>query len=370
MEPAADELIPSAPRISDLLREAIRDLFLVYKIIPQPDGILFTGRLLADPERSYTEIERRLRPHGYTPVLGREAGEDILLAQEGLIEPGATGNPLLNLALLVATIFTTLAAGAQADLWGMWRAGADWAVLGRALLTGWPFSLTLLAILGVHELGHYAAARWHGVRVTLPYFIPVPGLGLGTFGAFIAIKSPMRDRKVLFDIGVAGPLAGFVVALPLLLVGLALSEVGRRAAMPVGTVLGRSLLMDAMMAAVGKPAPNMEIIPHPVFFAAWIGLLVTGINLLPVGQLDGGHIAYALFGRGAYYLAQITVFTLIAAGLLVSSYWLMWSALVIMSGLRHPPPLNDVVRLDRPRHILGWLAILLFFIVLIPIPFQ
>jgi membrane-associated protease RseP (regulator of RpoE activity) len=200
----------------------------------------------------------------------------------------------------------------------------------------------------VHEFGHYAAARWHRVTATLPYFIPMPVGGLGTLGAFISVRSPMKNRTVLFDIGLAGPLAGFVVAVPLLVAGILLSE-------PVSSitpgltqrVLGSSVLVRVVSSFFSSALPNQTLALHPVYFAAWLGLLITGINLLPIGQLDGGHVAYALFGRAAHHVARGAFLLLIVAGMLLSRTWLIWAMFALFGGLHHPPPLNDIVPLGR-----------------------
>jgi membrane-associated protease RseP (regulator of RpoE activity) len=378
-------------QIGSALAAELADLFRVTSITPNSRNqtISFGGRLLQDPERSYDEIRRRFRPHGYTPLLRRQEGEDIILALEGLHELGKTGNPLINVLLLAATVMTTLAAGAQLAGYSLLRAfaAASPLAVGQALLAGAPFAITLLSILGIHELGHYVAARLHGVRATLPYFIPMP-FGLGTLGAFIAIKSPMKDRKVLFDIGLAGPYAGLVATIPLLLLGLWLSLsdfvlVNRASAL--GS-FGASLFIDAVARLFGDIPPGLMIVPNSIFFAAWLGLLLTGINLLPAGQLDGGHASYALLGRPAHAVAYITFFLLIATGvlraiatgvLLDSLIWFVWAFFIMLGGLRHPSPLNDVTDVGFARKLIGFLTIALFVLIVglfafisIPVPLR
>lgn len=335
--------------------------------------ITFVGRYREAPGQ-FEKIQRRFRAHGYTPLLRRRRGQDLLLALEGLAEEGRTGNPLLNLLLLLVTILTTLAAGAtlqgEEGLFAALVAG-DPESAARAALAGASFAATLLGILGIHELGHYAAARWHGVRATLPYFIPMPVGGLGTLGAFISVRSPMKDRTILFDIGLAGPLAGFLVALPLLIVGVLLSE-----PVPAYTSgltlasLGSSLLVRAVTATFAQIPAGQTLALHPVYFAAWFGILITAINLLPIGQLDGGHVAYALFGQQAHHVARGTLILLLVAGAALSSTWLLWALFVLFGGLHHPPPLNDISGVDRNRRWLGLLTAGLFFLIIIPIPFR
>lgn len=349
-------------------------LFQVRQTSSNANGqvITFNGQWLHDAEVGYGEIERRFQAQGFTALLRRRKGEDFIIAVEGVAERGRTGNPLINVLLLLATIATTLAAGANLSgqsLVAALREGSPLALAG-AMLSGLPFAIALLSILGVHELGHYVAARVHGVTATLPYFIPMPFGGLGTLGAFISLRSPLKNRKVLFDIGLAGPVAGFLVALPLLLVGLWLSPTAPYF-MPGLTLqnAGSSILVDWMVSLFNPIPAGRTLAMHPIFFAAWFGLLITGINLLPVGQLDGGHVAYALFGRRAHTLALIVFVLLLLAGAVLSFNWYVWAFFVLLGGLRHPPPLNDVTPLNPERKLIGWLTVLLFFLITVPAPF-
>lgn len=336
-------------------------------------AITFTGRYPHEDDEPYEEIHRRFEALGYTPLLRREKEYDELRAFKGVVGHARTGNPLINVILLLATILTTLAAGAA--LSGdntFFRAliAGDLAGLGTATRLGAPFAITLLGILGVHELGHYAAARLHHVAATLPYFIPMPIGGLGTLGAFISVRSPMKSRTVLFDIGLAGPIAGFIVALPLLVVGLLLSDPvpGYTRGLTLRS-LGSSVLVDAIIDLVLDLGNGQTLQLHPIFFAAWLGFLLTGINLLPIGQLDGGHVAYGLFGRSAHQLARGSLILLFVAGIALSPMWLLWAVFVLFGGLHHPPPLNDITGLNRSRQVAGLLTAVLFFLIIIPVPF-
>lgn len=368
--------IDPVQQIIDSLRAELLGLFQVEQIDSRGRGqtITFAGRLLNDADTSYDELQRRFGAYGYTPMLTQARGLDLVLAMRGVVDQSRPGNPLLNLLLFLATVLTTLSAGAtlagETDVLAVIRAG-DPAGIQAAMLAGLPFTLALLGILGVHEFGHYFAARWHGVVATLPYFIPMPFGGLGTLGAFIAVKSPMKSRKVLFDIGLAGPLAGFVVAVPLLILGLGLSqEVPYFARGLTLRVLGSSVLVDGIIGLFGHVPAGRTLELHPIFFAAWFGLLITGINLLPIGQLDGGHVAYGLLGRYAHWLAYLTFFGLLLAGVAFSPNWFIWAFFVIFGGLRHPPPLNDISGLDWSRKLIGLLTILLFFLLIVPVPFK
>ena len=245
------------------------------------------------------------------------------------------------------------------------------------LVSGIPFAFTLLAILGTHEFGHYFVARYHQAAVTLPYFIPFPALpgmlSLGTMGAVIQLRSPIRNRKQLFDIGVAGPLAGLVVAIPLLIYGLSQSSIQSRPTQVAYYLQeGNSLLYIGLKYVVyGRilPGDGLDVTMSSMAFAAWIGLFVTCLNLLPMGQLDGGHIAYALFGRRAWWLARLTAVGLLILGIVGWKGWFLWVILPFVFGLRHPPPLNDHTPLDPRRKALGVVMILVFILVFIPIPF-
>jgi membrane-associated protease RseP (regulator of RpoE activity) len=356
------------------LRTELMGLFQVRTIATRSRGrvISFGGQLLHEPEKGFDEILRRFQAHGYTPLLRREKGEDVILAMEGIVD-GKTGNPLVNVALFLATILTTLYAGAA-------LAGQDLLLavqtestplMIEAARAGAPFALALIGILGVHELGHYIAARLHGVRATLPYFIPMPVGGLGTLGAFIAIKSPMKDRKVLFDIGLAGPLAGFAVALPLFIIGLLLSTEYVPAFVGGQTLnsLGSSILTNVIINLFTDVPEGQTLVIHPIFFASWLGFYLTGINLLPVGQLDGGHVTYSLFGRFAHVIAIVAFLALIAAGFLLTLNWFIWAFFILLGGLRHPPPLNDLTDIGGPRKLIGLMTFILFILIVIPVPF-
>ncbi|HHS49601.1 MAG TPA: site-2 protease family protein [candidate division Zixibacteria bacterium] len=270
----------------------------------------------------------------------------------------------IHFVLFILTIGTTSLAGAMLS-------GEEPSMSIGFLLKGLPFSASLLGILGVHELGHYFASRYHGVDATLPFFIPFPTI-IGTFGAFIKIKSAIPDRRSLFDIGFAGPLFGFIVAIPLLFVGIALSEVRQGVEIaPVGHFsLGSSILVWLAERIIHGGLPETaQLIIHPVGFAAWIGLWVTSINLLPIGQLDGGHIAYAVLGPKAYLLARWTWIALLPLAWLWPG-WLVWAIVVLfLIKLRHPPTVFDWIPLDVRRRRLALLALAIFILTFIPKPF-
>jgi membrane-associated protease RseP (regulator of RpoE activity) len=271
----------------------------------------------------------------------------------------------VNILLFLLTVISTTAAGALQQGVSLAALLKDWTLITRGI----PFSFTLLAILIAHEMSHYFVSRYHGVRVTLPFFIPAPSV-IGTFGAFIRIKSPMEDRRALLDIGLSGPLGGAVVAIPVLYIGLKMSTI-QIMPKPTGVELGSSILLDQMVRfTLGKLPDYYQVVLHPVAFAGWIGILVTSLNLIPVGQLDGGHIAYAILGEKSKKLAIGCFIALIILGLVGWSGWFIWAGLLYVMGWEHPPPLNPAIPLDTKRKWLGVLSLLLFVVTFTPTPFS
>src|SRR5574337_1048019 len=281
--------------------------------------------------------------------------EDILVVRaRPLAEVTETGNPLVNLLLFLATCLSTVWAGS-----GVLNPFAEPA----HLLRGVPFAFTLLAILGTHEFGHYFTARHYKASVSLPYFIPAPPPFIfGTLGAIIKMRSPARDRNSLFDIAVAGPLAGLVVAIPALLLGLSWSRVIPTPPGFGGLVFGDSLLMRFLVYLIFGAVPQgMDVLIHPVGLAGWVGLFVTALNLFPVGQLDGGRIAYALFGAHHRKVSVATFVALLLLGVVTGAMnWIFWAALLFfLIGFHHSPPLNDLTPLSPGRRILGVICLVL-----------
>ena len=231
-----------------------------------------------------------------------------------------------------------------------------------------------MLILGAHELGHYFAARYHKVPVSLPYFIPMPFSIIGTLGAFIRLKAPIKNRRALLDIGAAGPLAGFVFAVPILLIGLASSETTTPPESGGYMLEGNSILYALMKIAVfGRflPDGSEDVLLNQVAWAGWVGLLVTALNLIPLGQLDGGHIAYVLFGRRAKALFWPVIFGLVALTLITSTpTWAVWIILLFFAGRRYAEPLDDVTELDGRRRAIAIFTLALFFLVFVPIPLR
>jgi len=271
--------------------------------------------------------------------------------------------PFLHISLFVLTFLSTLLVGAV-------QTGADLIEEPSKIYKGIPFSLTLMIILLSHELSHYFSSRKHGVEATLPYFIPAPTI-FGTFGAFIKMKSPIVTRKALIDIGASGPIAGFIISVIATIIGLNMSEIVSSAQAKGALNLGDSLLFSLLSRIVlGVTPSDSDILLNPVAFAGWIGLFVTSINLIPVGQLDGGHIAYALFGEKHNRLSFILIFVMGLFGLFLWEGWFVWAVLLLILGLRHPPVIYWEVPLDSKRKFIGWLALVIFILTFIPTPFQ
>ncbi|MBE0426062.1 MAG: site-2 protease family protein [Nitrospirae bacterium] len=271
--------------------------------------------------------------------------------------------PFLHLFLFILTLLSTLTVGAM-------QTGVDIFKEPGKIYRGLPFAVTLMTILLSHELSHYFASKKHRVKATLPYFIPAPTI-IGTFGAFIKMKSPIVSRKSLIDIGASGPIAGFIVSVIASIVGLNLSEVVLMTENKGVLGLGDSILFSFLSRLViGMPPYDHDILLNPVAFAGWIGLFVTSINLIPVGQLDGGHIAYALLGEKHTFLSMMLILVLVSLGLLLWKGWVIWAILLLVLGLRHPPVIYWEIPLDPKRRFIGWLAILILLITFIPVPFK
>lgn len=287
----------------------------------------------------------------------------------------------LHAALFVATILTTTVVGGLHYASFVSDFGARRLTSQEVLSYVWPegfwFSGTLLLILGAHELGHYFACRRHDVDASLPYFLPVPPIApelafAGTIGAFIRVRERFPDRRVLFDVGVAGPLAGFAVLVPALFLGMALSNLAIVPTDFEGVNLGEPLLFRAAAALLWREVPQgYSINMHPMVLASWFGMLATALNLMPFGQLDGGHIAYAWLGRRASRLSVLTVLAAITLSF-VSVNWVVWTILMLVMlavfGLAHPPVMDPDRELDPTRRALAIASFVVFAICFMPIP--
>jgi len=284
-----------------------------------------------------------------------------------------------HVVLFVLTFITTTTIGAAHYYSFAIDFGASRVSLSalELYLNGLWYSASILGILGAHELGHYYACRYYGIDASLPYFLPAPPpMLMGTFGAFIRIRQPIPTKRQLFDVGIAGPIAGFVVTVPVLLIGLGLSRVVPLPSDFDGVLmeLGEPPLFQALSwLQFGTPPEGHSINMHPMAFAAWFGLLATLLNLFPIGQLDGGHISYAVFGRRSTILSVATVLCLVGLTV-ISRSWIVWTVLtlglLVMFGARHPQTVDEDVPLDRGRMLLAVFAVIMFVLCFTPAPIE
>ena len=355
---------------------------------------------MTDSEAAYDQLAAALSPLGLLPLFREEDGRQFILIVDQRPEP-KIGPIWVNILLFVLTILSVMLTGAQFGEMDV-NALSESSLGGimRFVLQGWPFAVSLVGILLAHEFGHYLVGRARGVKVTLPYFIPFPFSFFGTMGAFISMKEIPKNKKHLLDIGIAGPLLGLLVTIPVLLIGLNLSTLGPIASeMPEGYVqflegnsliyllakfltfgewLPRPVSYGGMAPFIywvryfftGMPLPlgGLDVQIHPVAWAGWAGLFVTAINLIPAGQLDGGHILYVLLGRkNAKKIFPLILGTLALLGLAWRGWWL-WAALIFFVGQYHAEPLDQITPVDRKRKILGVIALVIFILIFIPVP--
>ena len=291
----------------------------------------------------------------------------------------------LHILLLLVTTFTTLVVGARMqdnfrrNLPALYTGNESlpifpvrWAVHGSNLALGVPFSFCLMIILLSHEMGHYLFCRYYGVAATLPFFIPFPTL-IGTLGAFIRIRSPIRSRSALFDIGIAGPIAGFVVALTVLIFAMPYSKVGTPPVIS-DIQLGYPLIFKLVWAILpladihGGSSPMSDIYFHPMAIAAWVGMFATALNLLPGGQLDGGHIVFSLAPRAHKFVSRITILALIPIAIKLWLGWIVWAVLLRISGMRHPM-VPEWPGVAGPRRWMALFGLIMLVLTLTPAPF-
>jgi membrane-associated protease RseP (regulator of RpoE activity) len=283
----------------------------------------------------------------------------------------------IAILLFIMTLISTLAVGAQfassylsgqtADMDQLFSNYAAMLAHPQLLLAGIPFAFTLIGILLAHELGHFFACRYYGISASYPYFIPAPTL-IGTLGAFIRIRSPIYNRKALFDVGLAGPVVGFLFAVPALAIAIFYSKVVPFSEVHASTVFGHPLVMRFLVAVLRPGVSPGDLLLHPVGRAAWVGLFATALNLLPAGQLDGGHILYSVAGKYHKKITLGVALLLIPLGFIFWSGWIMWSVLLLAIGFRHPPLLNRWEKVDRLRLIWAAVAVLMFILCFMPMP--
>ena len=348
---------------------------------------------MEDSAAAYDLLAESLKPHGLMPLFRKEENVQLIFLAPAMPEVKQKP-PTTNIVMFILTVLSVMLVGAQPsgpipdDFWGqMWS-------LAKSILSGWPFALSLMSILLAHEFGHYLMSRYHKTPATLPYFIPLPLPPLGTLGAFIQMQSIPKNKRILFDVGIAGPLAGMIVAIPVLFLGLSMSSLDIIQNVPSSLegnsilyLLAKYLVFHQVLPApidfhgmhpilywlryffTGSPVPigGTDVFISSVALAGWAGIMVTSLNLIPAGTLDGGHITYSLFGEKARKIYPYVVGA-VAIMSLVSLSWLVWVFLLLWLGRVHAEPLDQITELDSRRRALGWFAILLFILVFTPVP--
>ena len=402
----------STPEI-EILNSAVSKIFRVDDVTlgnPKEWFARYRGQFLTeDTIAAYDQLAEAVRGYDLVPLFRNGDGEKqvILLAPTPkILKPSA--RVTINIGLFVLTIFSMMLTGAEVPTGLIAADGSNTLLLQfRYILTGWPFALSMMGILFAHEMGHYLMCRYYRIPATPPFFIPAPFLSpFGTLGAFIAMRGIPKNKRVLFDVGVAGPLAGLVIAIPALLYGLSISKLGPIASSSSGVLEGNSLfylfskylvfgkLLPEPVSTnglspllywlqyffTGHPIPfgGLDVQLSPVAWAGWGGLLVTVLNLMPLGTLDGGHVAYGLFGDKArrifpFMIGSLIVFSILPV-LLTRSFasfnynWLLWVAILFWLGNVRAQPMDDISPLDPNRRALGIFVLILFILLLTPVP--
>ncbi len=358
----------------------------------------YRGQLYGDSAEAYDQLANSLRPSDITPLFRQEKDLHVVLLIQGTFNTRPS-NPWVNVVLFVLTLFSVTLAGASFSFTA--SANISMTEYLRQLLQhlpeGLPFSASLLGILLAHEFGHYLVGRYHKTNVTLPYFIPIPFLVslFGTMGAVIQLKEPPKNKRILLDIGLAGPIAGLIVAIPILIYGLTLSIVKPIVGGQGFILEGNSILyLAAKYLVFGKllpiplsyeslspviywlrffftsqplPVGALDVMIHPVAWAGWAGLMVTAFNLIPAGQLDGGHIVYVLLGQRARNLVPFILGGLVLLGFVWNGWWLL-ALLIFLLGRFHAEPLDQITPLNTPRKVLAVLGVIIFILIFIPVP--
>jgi len=349
--------------IENELAEKIRPVFSIYDIQHADGNIFFFGV----PKEEIRVIFDKLFPvfseKGYQFTIKYELGEHILIASP--FSPQKERH-WINVVLAMATIFTTMVVGSLLF-------GADPVTSPADVLKGLPFTIAIMTVLGAHEAGHYIVARKHGMRTSLPYFIPFPNM-IGTMGAVIKHKGPIPNRKALFDVGISGPLIGLIVSVIVTIIGLLQPPI-TQAPQGMSIDLGIPLLFELITRIVPNGAVMMM---HPIAFAGWVGMLVTALNLIPAGQLDGGHVLRAMIGDRAKEVSRVMPFILVSLGFYVTYYmekdgfiWVLWGLLLsFFAAAGHPKPLNDDIPLGKGRMALGIITFILGLLCFTLVPFQ
>jgi membrane-associated protease RseP (regulator of RpoE activity) len=394
-------MLPDTEILTSIVSRVLRIDDVTLGTPPKSFIVRYRGQLYGDSAAAYDQLADALRSYEITPLFRLEDGRHVVLLMQGVVKP-RPANLRANLLWMALTVVSVFMAGA----WYVYDGPAltsftdFYRVAIERIFSGWPYAVSLLAILFAHEFGHYLVGRYHGAEVSFPYFLPLPFPGsFGTLGAFIQMKSIPKNRRHLLDIGIAGPLAGLIVAVPILLYGLHLSSVDRiPMVIPQDqgmTLEGNSILYLALkyiakgellpqpasygglhpalywlryiFTSLPLPRGGIDVMLHPVAWAGWAGLLVTALNLIPAGQLDGGHLMYVLRGRRAIKLVPFILGALFLLGFIWTGWWL-WAFLIFIFGRFYAEPLDLITPLDPRRKALAILGVIIFILVFTPVP--
>ncbi len=347
---------------TDYINRVVREHFTVYDAKVYPDHLEF-HIISADNKdllyKNFNDLWSELKKQNYVPTLNNVKGDYVL--QIVKIPPRKFSSIYINIGLLIATIISTVIVGMQ-NYAGYFNISNMWAInvfVGGTIF----FAVPLMLILGLHEMGHYFAAKKHNVAASLPFFIPAPTI-VGTLGAFISLREPIPNKRALLDIGIAGPIVGFLVAIPIAIIGMWLGHIYPPPSVDYSTVM--ILQMPILYNFINLFYPFSSTM-FPMAFAAWVGFLVTAINLFPIGQLDGGHIAKALLGDYSKYVSYVFIVIMLILGIYYTG-WLIFALFVLILGLRHPPSLNEISKIGRKRVVAGALAFVLLIVTFSPVP--
>jgi membrane-associated protease RseP (regulator of RpoE activity) len=343
--------------LSQSIYYQLADLFEISAIYYHEGRLILRARPRYGPAEALTLMHRRLKASGFD-VTVKEEGDEFLI---GVKEKSQRPIPYLNIILFLATLATMFFAPAILGL------SMDYFRHPGAIAERVEFTVALMAILLFHEFGHYLAGKRRGVLMSLPYFLPAPNI-IGTFGAVIKSRSPFTNRRDLIEVGAAGPIAGFVISIIALSIGLYNSQIVM-AGTEGGMRLGDSLLLKGLAyILIGPLQEGQDFLLAPAAFAGWVGLLITMINLLPLGQLDGGHIVYGLFGKYQHYIGKAFLVAVAILGFWWPGWW-FFGGMAFLFGLKHPPTFNDYIEPSKTARIIGLIAIIIFIISFVPVPF-
>jgi membrane-associated protease RseP (regulator of RpoE activity) len=352
-------------RLMQTLRAAVDGYFDIQNVRfdvefkPFDDAIRLRGHFLTDTEQAYAVIARRARTAGFLIFFREEDEEPVIYAALGDLPVGKPNWQLFGILLAATLASVFFVGGYTGQGWEMdWKAGAS-------------FAIPLILILLFHEFGHFLVSRRNHMATSPPYFIPMPFSIFGTLGAVIVMRAPPKNRKQLFQMAVAGPLGGLILAIPFLFIGLSQSEVGPLPPPPY-ILEGNSifyLLAKWLVFHQWLPSGGMDVQLHNMAFAAWVGLFITGLNLIPAGQLDGGHIVYTLFGNKVKYLSYAVVGAFLVMSIKYPG-WLLWTALIFFLGRVYAVPMDDLTPLPRKYKVLGYFMLVLLVLLFTPIPIQ